>query len=171
MLEEKKKGSFTRLAFHLLSDASLAGPAAGFLMLVLHVRTSRGPSPLDLQSRAEGRREWDSGRQREGEPPWPRTCAPHVYAHPLAAPGPLELALESGGSQRPVEASVRLEKAGARKPHSCLPGRSEPAGGGGGGTCPGPPPPHLLLSLPDTPRKARAPVFCATPAVTLMTRL
>jgi len=41
-------------------------------------------------------------------------------------------------------------------------------GGGGGAPAPPPAPP---LSLPDIPGKASAPVSCATPAVTLMTRL
>lgn len=115
MLEgkKKKKGPFTRLAFRLLSDASLAGPAPGFLMFALHVRPSPGPCPAGGTSRPVPER----GRQREAEgrrhpPPPPCTRAPQVHAHtpPSSPPRQLPARRTCTGNRRKSAPGPRLPR-------------------------------------------------------------
>lgn len=74
--------------------------------------------PLDLQSRAESKRVRQREAERERDPHSLRhPCPPrtHTCTHariPCSAL-PAELPRETSGSQRPVDASVLLEKAGA----------------------------------------------------------
>lgn len=167
MLEgKKKKGPFTRLAFRLLSDASLAGPAPGFLMFALHVRPSPGPCPAGGTSRPVPER----GRQREGDTlhprlaPAPPKCTPTRPLPPLPGSSlPAEPAQETGGSQRPGRGFLAAGK-GRCSEATFLSPRTP-------GACAGPalpPSPHLPLSLLEK-HVPRSPA--ATPAVTLMTRL
>lgn len=68
------KCSFPRFAFRLLSDASLGCPETGFLILILHARTSRG--------RVSGppRPRWEQERVRQREA---KRRRPSLTAAPL----------------------------------------------------------------------------------------
>lgn len=106
-------------------------------------------------------------------PPRARTPAgAHARAHVRT---PQNFSGKAAEVSARLEASVWLEKAGARKPHFVSTRTPQSLRGEGGGGWPAlavpPPPPNLPLSLPDTPGKASAPISCAPPAVTLMTRL
>lgn len=156
-----KKCSFTRLAFHLLSDAFLGCPEAGFLIFILHVRTSWGrvSGPPMLCWEQERARQREAERKRPSltaAPLKPCTHAPlqfpprrtFSWSQQKSAPSGCFCAARKGRHSEATFISTRMA-----------------------GAWTGP------ALAPRTPtdrhswKKAYAPVSCATPAVTLMTKL
>lgn len=81
----------------MLSEASLACPAAGFLMFVLHSRTSRGPSPWTSRPALRAGESGTEGGGGKGSLPGHAPVPPHTCARTRAptpaptAPCPAEL--------------------------------------------------------------------------------
>lgn len=141
--EKKKKRSFYTVGFpsavgRLSSRPCTRVPDVCFAREAL-ARTL--PCWRDLQARAR-EREAEGGRGKETPStpalhPRPPSARPHAPFLPSpAAPCPQNLHRKPAEVSARASASSQLEKAGARKPRSFLPGRPEPAR-----ALPFPPPP------------------------------
>lgn len=118
MLEEKEC-SFTRLAFHLLSDPSLRCPECSWVPDVGFARENLPRTFLWTSDPMPRARERETGGGGEKETLTRRGTRAPLDAHTHALPRsslPAERPPQTRRSRRPVGASVRLEKAGAVKP-------------------------------------------------------